>query len=814
MAKRKLEVAVKNLRWRCNQNWFPADRTDQIKPTEEIIGQDRALEAIETGLGIKSHGYNIYVAGLTGTGKMTTIEKLLEQIDSNTEIPGDICYVHNFNNPNRSIAIHLKAGQGNQLSEEMDQMIEELSKIIPGIEENEQFELERKTLIERYKQKNQSLFQKFEKALRSEGLALLQVQMGEVQRPAIFPIFENEVIQWDKLVELVETKKISQEKVDTLRQKHDEFMEKLEDTFQLVKILENELSDKIETLQVKFIKPSLDHWKRTLKGKFEDKKIHLYFNRMFKYLTEHLDDFTAQKEVSANQMMLANLASMSKKSGPKDPFLIYRVNVLVDNSEFEKPPIVIETAPNYQNLFGTIEHTLDAGGIWDTDFTKIKAGSILNANGGYLVFNFLDALSDSHVWKGLKRVLKNNQIIIQNESLPYAVSTTAIKPEPIKVNLKVLVIGDFYSYHYLYENDDEFRKIFKIRADFDTEMENSKNAVRNYSRFISKICNDENLFPLDRSGMATIVEEGVRLSGRQNMLSTRFSDIADLVRESHYWVRKNNGRLIKEEHVNKAIQARRKRLQLSEEKYQKMILEDVLLIETDGEKIGQLNGISVYDLGDYSFGKPSKITAEVGIGNSGLINIEREAELGGKIYNKGVLIISGYLNGKYAQKSPLTMNASICFEQSYSGVDGDSASSAEIFVLLSSIAEIPLRQDLAVTGSSNQKGEIQPIGGVNQKIEGVYDVCKARGFTGKQGVIIPYQNVSDLMLRNEIVKSVENGEFTIYSIKTIDEGIELLTGKRAGKRNKEGRYSANSIHGLVQKRLNEFSELMKEFDGQ
>lgn len=812
MAKRNVKVTVNDLRWRCNPNWFSADRSDKIKPADEIIGQDRALEAIQTGLDIKSHGYNIYVSGLTGTGKMTTIEMLLEQIKTESKIPGDICYVYNFTNPNHPTAVYLLPGKGKELKSDMGKMIEELSQIIPGIEENEQFQGERKTLIARYKQKNQAIFQEFEKEVQSKGLALMQVQIGGVQRPEIFPVIEKQVTPWEKMAELVDSQKIKKEDAKELQNRHDELMEKLDTVFQEAKSVESELVEKLNALQYKYLKPNLVHWLRILKRKYENEKLHTYFERICRYITVHTDDFKTTKKPETEQPLLPIL--QTKKAKSKDPFLIYQVNVVVDNCDLKRPPIIVETTPTFQNLFGTIEHTLESGGFWQSDFTKINAGSILHANGGYLVFNFLDAVNaDPRVWTSLKRVLKNNEITIQSENLPFGVSTSAIRPEPIKVDLKVLVIGDYYTYNYLYEHDDEFRKIFKIRADFDTEMRNNKNAVKKYASFISKICADESLLIVDRTGMAAVVEEGVRIAGRNNYLSTRFSDIADLVRESHYWAKKQDSNIITERHVQIALTARKKRLQMTEDKLQRLILDGILLIETTGEKVGQVNGISIFELGDYSFGKPSKITVEIGLGNTGIINIEREAELGGKVYNKGVLIISGYLNGKYAKNLPLTMNASICFEQSYSGVDGDSASAAEIFALLSSIAEIPLRQDLAVTGSVNQKGEIQPIGGVNQKIEGVYEVCKARGFTGKQGAIIPEQNVSDLMLPFEIINSVENNEFSIYSIKTIDEGIELLTGISAGKMNKQGNYPPNSVHALVQQKLHQLAEKMKEFEG-
>ena len=805
----KFRIPPEKLRWTCKPEWIPADRSDAIPPTDEIIGQERAIRAIETGLRMKSYGYNIFVSGLTGTGKMTTIQKLLQQINVGQEVPGDICYVYNFSDPDQPIPIYLPPGEGRKLAEDMDKLVQELLRTVPGIEENEQFEAEKKSLIDRYRKRNQELFKVFEEKVRSEGLALMQVQIGGVQQPEIFPVIQGEVVPWEKLLELIEAGKLSEKQAEALQEKRANLMEELAALFQQTKDLQEELNERLEALRLKFVQPVIRHWKRHLKSRFKGKEVQRYFDRLFEHLESHLDDFDHSRGQGPEKaLLLAQVVPAHRQ----DPLLVYRVNVLVDNSETKRPPIVIETAPTFQNLFGTIEHTLGPGGVWQSDFTRIKPGSILQANGGYLVFNFLDAVRDPRVWPALKRVLKNSEIIIQAEVPPFFPAASSIRPRPVKVNVKVVVIGDAAVYQYLYENEDEFRKIFKIRADFDTEMPNTRSAIRQYTQFISKICRAENLLPLNREGMAAVVEYGVYLAGRNSKLSTRFSDVADVIREAHYWASQESAREITASHIRRAVEERRYRLQLVEDKLQNLILEDILLIDTKGTRVGQINGLSVYDMGDYSFGKPSKITAEVSIGRSGIINIEREAELGGKIYNKGVLIISGYLNGKYAQDLPLTVNASICFEQSYSGVDGDSASAAEILALLSSLARVPLRQDLAVTGSVSQKGEIQPVGGVNEKIEGFYRVCKARGLTGTQGVVIPRKNLPDLMLSQEVIESVRAGKFHIFAISTIDEGLELLTGLPAGKRDRQGRYPAGSVHGLVQQRLVEFAEKMKEFE--
>jgi ATP-dependent Lon protease len=489
------------------------------------------------------------------------------------------------------------------------------------------------------------------------------------------------------------------------------------------------------------------------------------------------------------------------------------VNVLVDNSETKGAPIIVETTPNYRNLFGTIERVVERTGIWKTDFLHIKAGSFLRANGGYLIFNALDALTEAWVWPTLKRTLKNQVIEIQTYDPLYFFSTSALKPEPIECNTKVIMIGDTHIYYLLYSLDDDFKKIFKIKADFDSVMNKDDEKIQQYASFIRKICDGDKLRPFDKTGIAAVVEHGVRITGRQKKLSTRFHLIADLLREANYWAEKDRSDVVTEKHVDKANEKRIYRVNLIEEKIQEMIDDGTILIDSDGMVVGQVNGLSVYNLGDYMFGKPSRITVKTSMGKAGIINIEREAEMSGPTHNKGVYILAGYLRGKYAQDKPITMSASICFEQSYGGVDGDSASSTEIYALLSSLSELPLRQDIAVTGSVNQKGEVQPIGGVNEKIEGFFDVCKTKGLTGKQGVMIPHLNVDDLMLRKDVVEAVKEGKFRIYSVKTIDQGIEILTGVEAGEKLGDGRFKEGTVNGLVDEKLRELGKKIKEFEG-
>jgi lon-related putative ATP-dependent protease len=474
--------------------------------------------------------------------------------------------------------------------------------------------------------------------------------------------------------------------------------------------------------------------------------------------------------------------------------------------------VIIETSPTYRNLFGTVERSIDRlGGIWKTDFTRVKSGSFLRANGGYLVLNALDVFIEPGVWLALKRTLRNRRVEMQSFDPFYLFASSALKPEPIDIRVKVVMIGESYIYDTLFYVDEDFKKIFKIKADFDVVMERTPETQEQYSAFIRKICHDEKLLPFDRTGVAAVVEHGVRLAGRQKKLSTEFHRITDILRETNYWARKDGSERITVKHVDQAITEKIYRVRMVEDKIQEMIEDGIIMIDSDGAKVGQVNGLSVYLMGEHAFGKPSRITAQTSMGKSGIINIEREADLSGKTHNKGMLILAGYLRGKYAQDKPLTLTASLAFEQSYSGVDGDSASSTEVYAILSSLANLALRQDIAVTGSVNQNGEIQPIGGVNQKVEGFFDVCRARELTGRQGVMIPHQNVEDLMLRKDVVEAVAAGKFHIYPVETIDQGIEILTGRPAGEKGSDGKYPPDTVNCLVDQKLEELAERMKEF---
>jgi ATP-dependent Lon protease len=581
----------------------------------------------------------------------------------------------------------------------------------------------------------------------------------------------------------------------------------LENIFKETRKSEKEVKEGLTALDNEVISPAVIDMISDIKEKFDYEKVHRYLDEVQEDILANLNRFREKEEPAAPPIPGLVLPQTM------DSFTEYQVNVLVENSEAKGAPIIVETTPNYRNLFGTMERVVERSGIWRTDFSHIKAGSFLRANGGYLIFNALDALIEPGVWPTLKRTLKNQVIEIQTYDPFYFFSTSALKPEPIECNTKVIMIGETQSYYLLYSLDDDFKKIFKIKADFDSVTNKDAEKIQQYASFIRKICDEEKLKPFDQTGVAAVVEYGVRIAGRQKKLSTRFYIIADLLREASYWAVKDGSDVVTEKHVDKAIEKKVYRVNLIEEKIQEMIDDGTIMIDSDGMVVGQVNGLSVYSFGDHAFGKPSRITAKTSMGKAGIINIEREVEMSGPIHNKGVYILAGYLRDKYAQDKPITMSASICFEQSYSGVEGDSASSTELYALLSSLSGLPLRQGIAVTGSVNQKGEVQPIGGVNEKIEGFFEVCKAKGLTGKQGVMIPHLNIGDLMLRKDVVEAVKEGKFHIYPVKSINQGIEILTGVEGGESLDGGKFKEGTVNDLVDKKLRELGMKIKEFEG-
>jgi ATP-dependent Lon protease len=792
------QVPIEGLRWRCDPKALGFKTTEQVETCTHIVGQRRAVDALRLGLEIQGVGYNIFVSGPVGTGRTTTVKCLLDELEKEKKTPDDKCYVNNFPDPDQPTLIRLPAGQGRKFEKEMDELVDYLVKNIAQVFESERYERSKNEIVENFKARSSTRAREFEKKVSEAGFAL--VTTSPASRPELVPVVDGKPASIDDLRAAVEEGRATRDYYDKLLAKFHSLQDELNAVVKEMRANERAAREALVALDKEMVS-------RVVHDRIHDVKEHYQNGAVGEYLDEVeeavLEDPSRFREKPAADMPIPMPVA--------DPFMEFRVNVLVDNTDEKNAPVIFETSPSYKNLFGTIERVWDRSGQWRTDFTKIKGGSLLRADGGFLVMNALDLFIEPSVWPTLKRCLRNRAVEIQSYD-PYAMlALSALKPEPIDIDVKVLLIGDPEVYEILYAADDEFQKLFKIRSDFDWEMKRSDETIGQYATLIRSLCAKEELRPFDAGGVAAVIEFGARLAGRANRLSTRFNVVCDLLKEADHWAGKDKSATVQEKHVDRAIAERIDRASLIEEKLQDMIDQGLVLIDTQGAVAGQVNGLAVYDTGELTFGKPSRITAKVAVGSAGIINIERESQLSGPIHDKGVQILAGLLRDRFAQDKPLAMSASICFEQSYSGVEGDSASSTEVYALLSALADAPIRQDLAVTGSVNQKGEVQPIGGVNQKIEGFYDVCKVRGLTGTQGVMIPIQNTGDLMLRKDVVDAVRDGKFRIYAVKSIEEGVELLTGVPYGERAGDGRYPEGTVAFRVNQRLAELARSWQEY---
>lgn len=798
-ARKPVELKPEDLRWICDPEIFDFDTTKTVKPIEGIIGQERALKALRVGVELKSPGYNIFVTGLSGTGKFTTIKMVLESISPNHAKLFDYAYVNNFKDEDRPTLLIFDAGKAIHFKKDLSRAIRFLQEKIPQVLSTDPYSSRKKQMLAEYGKIQQKMMTGFEDKLRKDGFTLGQIKVGELTRPEILMVLDNQPYFIHQLDELIRGEKITKEKAEAITTKYAEYQEELQQLFKESLKLTQEFQEKVIQLETQYTSDITSVAIENLKKKYKDQKVRDYLDQVHLNILQNLDVFKGQKpfqeETSAGIVI--------------DYLKEYEVNIILDNSETKEQPVIVETSPTYSNLFGTIEKYSDGRGGWYADFTKIKSGSLLRANGGYLVINAMDAFSEPGVWKSLKRVLLFGQLEIQELANLYQFSPSVLKPEPISIDTKVIMIGNNYIYSILSGYEDDFNKIFKIKADFDYEMKKSEKSLNEYSMVIKKIIESEKMLEFDRSAIAKLVEYGARYAGEKNKLTTRFAFIADLTRESSFWAKDSGEKNVTSYHVDEAYKAWKERHGLYESKLSEMIKEGTILIDTDGERVGTINGLAVYESGLFGFGKPSRITASVSLGSGNIINVERESGLSGNTHNKGVLIISGYFRENFGKNIPLSFSASLVFEQGYGMIDGDSASITEICALMSAISNIPIKQSLAITGSVNQKGEIQPIGGVNEKIEGFFDVCSARGLNGKQGVIIPVQNVKDLMLRNEIIDSVNAGKFHIYSVSKVEEAIEVLTGIKAGTRLKTGKYEPGTVFGTVEKELNAMRKRLK-----
>ncbi len=796
------ELLPEQLTWRCPESELNFKSTEELEPIDEIIGQERAVKALQFGVEIKSPGYNVFVSGIAGTGRLTTIKRMLEEIHIECTPAPDRCYVHNIKEPDNPCILEFERGRGKNFKEDIEATVRYLKRKIPEMLTGEAYTDARTKLVEGYEKREKALLTEFQKKIESEGFALVPVQVGPITQPQVFPVLQGKPIPIEELEQMASDGKVTAKEYSDAEHKLQDFKKELGVVARKGSALANEMMRKVEEMELQTVSSVIGLIFEELENRYRDnEKVLGHLKLVQKYTLSNIQMFKGSDEQTMDES-----SPQPPTRTEVDPFIVYRVNVIQDNTDREQCPVVIETSPTYTNLFGTIERTVDARGFFQTDHTKIKGGALLRADGGFIVLNALDALTEPGVWKSLKRTLMYRKLEIQPLDSFFQVSPVALKPEPISLNVKVILIGDPYIYNILYDAEEDFKKIFKVKADFDNDATRDEKKINEYARFISRICRVENLLHFDTSGVAAVIEYAARRAGRKDKLWTRFSDIADLLREANFWGKKHSHQLVSREDVDRSLDSLIERSNLIEDKIQEMIEQDVLMIDTDGERVGQVNGLSVYDIGYYSFGRPTRITAAVGMGKAGITSIEREANLSGKIHDKGVMTLSGYLREKFAKEKPLSLSASIAFEQSYSGVDGDSASSTELYAILSSLSELPIKQGIAVTGSVNQKGDIQPIGGVNQKVEGFYRVCKAKGLTGNQGVIIPERNVKDLVLRDEVVQAVKRRQFHIYPVSKIAEGIEILTGRLAGVQDGKGRYEKDSVFYLVGKKLKRMSQ--------
>jgi lon-related putative ATP-dependent protease len=797
MKHNKYRLSRENLRWICDPSEFTFKTTAELPPLKGIIEQDRATRAIHFGLDINSPGYNIYVSGLTGTGKTTVIKTFLEEIAAKMPCPDDWCYVYNFRDPSCPTILNLPAGRAKALRAEMDDLVDYLKVEIPKAFESKEYEESVSQLLRENQVLQQKLSAQLSEKTRAQGFDIEFTKMGI----SLMPIIEG------KRISAEEYEALDREAKKKIEEVRSGFDQEIQAFLREVREANKKSRDKINNLHRRMGLYVVGLRIDGIKEQFSDfAQVAGYLQDVQEHILSHLDDFTEDtgKPESAGSSQLHLEIS-------DDPFTKYMVNVVVDNTDLQGAPVVIETNPTYFNLFGRVERRAKLG-VLSADFTMIRAGSYAEANGGFLVVNARDVLLNPGVWESLKRTIKNKEVRIEDIAEQLGVVQVAgMRPSPIPANVKVIMIGHQLIYHELFSLDEDFRKIFKVKADFDSEMPKNAESFNKYASFIGSRCDNEDLLHFDPSGVAQVVEYGAWLVDNQQKLSARFSDVADIVREASYWAGNDEKKIVSADHVQRAVDEKCFRSCLIEERIRNLITEGTLLVDIDGGAIGQVNGLAVIDLGDIRFGKSSRITAKTFMGKGGVMDIERESKMSGRIYDKGVLILGGYLGAKYAQKQPLSLAASLCFEQSYEGIDGDSASSTELYALLSSLSQVPIKQGIAVTGSVDQNGQIQPIGGVNQKIQGFFDLCKAKGLTGDQGVMIPVQNVKNLMLRKDVVDAVAGGKFHIYAVSSIDEGIEILTGVPAGERTNDHAYSKGTINYLVENRLKAFAEGLKKF---
>lgn len=799
----KYRLRPEDLRWTCDPGAFPFTCTDELEELQGFVGQERAFAAIEFGLRMDRPGYNLFVVGPSGTGRAAAVKACIEQILKEKKEAGllpqvlDWCYVFNFDNPDKPRVLRFPRGEGRTFARLLDGLLKNLREIIPKAFSSDEYKSQRQILMDEHQKKHRQILQELEREALAEGFAFRMTSMG----PILVPLYEGKPMTQEQYLALTDLEK---ELIESRRQK---LLNRINEVFEQIHQLEMELKRLIAELDTRIADFTITPLFKELFDRYADfPEVTAFLSALKQFTLSYLHIFRDSQEAPTQPQHLVPYQRF------QDPFLPFKVNVFVDNAATETPPIVLETHPTWTNLFGRIERRAFMGAYF-SDHTMLKAGSLHQANGGYIIMYFRDLIINPGVWEGLKRVLKNREIRMEDPFEHFGlIVPQGLRPDPLPFDAKVILIGDEYVYRILTLFDEDFRDLFKVKVEFDYEVRKDTTIMHSFASFVRRICREEGLLPFDCTGVAKLLEYASRMVSHKEKLSTRFGFLRDILCEADFWARQDGADRVYDRHVVQAIEARRKRLNLLAEKIDEFIKEDVLLIDTAGAVVGQVNGLAVYDLGDFSFGRPSRITARTYLGRQGVVNIERESRLSGRIHDKGVLIMSGYLGYRYAQDKPLSISASICFEQSYEGVEGDSASLAEACAILSDLAEVPLRQDIAVTGSINQKGEVQAVGGVNQKIEGFFRACKMKGFTGTQGVIIPKSNVQHLMLDEEVVQAVREGKFHVYAVSSVDEAMEILTGLPAGKRREDGTFEEGTINDLVDRKLRKALELLQRLE--
>lgn len=810
-------VPVERLRWKCEPTEFAFETTDDLEPIDDIVGQERAVDALEFGIGIDQQGYNLFALGPAGAGKHHLIERFLEENAGEESIPSDWCYVHNFEEANEPVVLELPPGRGVPLREDMEDLVEELKAIIPAAFESEDYQTRRQAIEQEFQEKQEEAFEELRSEAEEEDITVIRTPAGI----ALAPVRDGEVVPPD------EFDKLPEEERDEVDAKIEELQGKFEEALKEVPRWERKRRQEIDELNEEVTRFAIEEPFDELREKYEDLEDVLdYLGAVAKDIVENASEFVQASRLEHQPQLAQQLQQAQQGGAPQGQgqmmqpgaaaeaaasFRRYQVNVLVDNSKLEGAPVVYEDHPTLENLVGRVEYVAQFGALM-TDFNLIRDGALHRANGGYLILDARKVLMNRLSWEQLKRTLFSEEIRIESTRQILGLArTVSVEPDPIPLDVKIVLIGGRRLYYLLSQVDPEFSELFKVAADFEEDMERGDKVEEAYPRTLKGYIEDDELRPFDRGAVAQVIERSVRMAGDQEKLTLASEQVQDLLRESDYWAGDAGRDVVSEEDVRTAVDAQVRRKSRIRDRMQEQIERETILIDTEGAQTGQINALSVLQLDNFKFGRPNRITARIRMGKGEVVDIEREVDLGGPIHSKGVMILSGFLGARYAKDHPLSLSASLVFEQSYGGIDGDSASLAETCALLSSLADVPIKQNLSVTGSINQLGRVQAIGGGNHKIEGFFETCRRRGFSGDQGVVIPKSNLKHLMLRHEVLEAIAEENFHVYAVETVDEAIEVLTGKEAGEPDEEGNYPEGTINYLVEQRLDELAEKAKEF---